>query len=200
MRGAIVGAAVSIGRRMCARVIVLSVAVLVSACGGPGSESAPPARVVAINMSDFSFSPAVAEVRPGERVTFVLKNSGLYEHEFMAGREAVPGKGYVTDWLGAASEDRSSGHDAGHTGIGIRVAPNGTGSITVVVPDGVGEFEFGCFVSGHYESGMKGMLVVVSNGDPAGSATGAPSKSGGSAPSVMPHPMGSMGDDDGEGH
>ncbi len=58
-------------------------------------------------MSDFFFSPAVAEVRPGERITFALRNFGLYEHEFMAGREAVPGKGYAADWLAREARSRS---------------------------------------------------------------------------------------------
>src|SRR6266511_760870 len=104
------------------RVVVLSAIVIASACGGAAPVSAAPARVVEINMSDFAFSPAFAEVRVGERVTFVLKNFGIYEHEFMAGRDAVSGKGYANDWLAAAGADSSSGHEMGHTGVGIRVA------------------------------------------------------------------------------
>jgi uncharacterized cupredoxin-like copper-binding protein len=180
--------------------IVVSAVVVVSACGGDAPVTAPPPRVLEINVSDFSFSPAFAEVRPGERVTLVLKNFGIYEHEFMAGRDAVVGKGYANDWLAAAGADSSSGHEMGHTGVGIRVAPNETATVTIVVPADAGEFEFGCFIAGHYESGMKGKLIVVSNRDPSAPSTNAPSKSGGAAPSPTPHPMGSMGDDDGEGH
>ncbi|HEY6204359.1 MAG TPA: hypothetical protein VI056_15155 [Candidatus Limnocylindria bacterium] len=179
--------------------IVLSATVLVN-CGGAASINSEPSRVIALDMSDFFFSPAVAEVRPGERITFALRNFGLYEHEFMAGREAVPGKGYAADWLAAGSADAASGHEMGHPGLGVRVAPNGTATVTVVVPADVGEFEFGCFIAGHYESGMKGKLVVVSNRGPVTPATGAPSKSGAPTPSATLHPMGSMGADDGEGH
>ena len=182
--------------------VILSIAVLVSCAGGGASVTGQaPSRVITINMSDFFFSPAQAEVRSGERITFVLKNFGIYEHEFMAGRNAVSGKGYATDWLAAASAEGPGGHEMAHTGVGIRVAPNDTATVTLVVPEGVGDFEFGCFIAGHYEGGMKGKLVVLSNGDPAASATGAPSKTKNAEPgtSTTPHPMGSMGDD-GEGH
>jgi uncharacterized cupredoxin-like copper-binding protein len=148
-----------------------------------------------------SSGPLGASIDAGERVTFVLKNFGINEHEFMAGRTAVSGKGYATDWLAAASAEGAGGHEMAHTGVGIRVAPNDTARVTVVVPEGVGDFEFGCFIAGHYEGGMKGKLVVFSNGDPAASATGAPAKTKNAEPgtSATPHPMGSMGDD-GEGH
>ncbi|MDP9281559.1 MAG: plastocyanin/azurin family copper-binding protein [Chloroflexota bacterium] len=182
------------------RAIVLSAAVLISCSGRAAPTDAEAGRAITISIGDFFFSPALAEVRAGERITFVLKNFGIYEHEFMAGRDAVSGKGYANDWLAAAGADGSSGHEMGHTGVGIRVAPNETATVTMVVPVDAGEFEFGCFIAGHYESGMKGKLVVVSNGDPSAPSTGAPSKSGGPAPSATPHPMGSMGDDDGEGH
>jgi len=193
---------------MRARAVILSAAVLVSCNGGVARATAEPARVITISMGDFFFSPAVAEVHAGERVTFVLNNLGLYEHEFMAGREAVAGTGYARDWLAAAGADGSGGQDTNHhIGAGIRVAPNRTATLTVVVPEGRGEFEFGCFIAGHYESGMRGKLIVASSSDaparPTAPGTGAPSKSVGSAPSATPHPMGSMGsmgEDDGEGH
>lgn len=190
---------------MCLRVIALSAAVLASACGASApSVTAVSGRVVEISMSDYFFSPALAELRAGERVTFVLKNFGTIEHEFMAGRGAVYGKGYTQDWLASAGADGSRGHDAGHNGEGVRIAPNGTATLTVVVPSDLGDFEFGCFIEGHYESGMKGRLVVAPNGEatsrPVTPASGAPAKSGGATPSATPHPMGSMGDEDAEAH
>ena len=47
-----------------------------------------------------------------------------------------------------------------HTGEGVRVPADWYGTLTVVVPQATGEYEFGCFVQGHYEAGMRGKLVV----------------------------------------
>jgi len=123
----------------------------------------------------------------------------------MAGREAMVGKGFVQDSFALAkTEGPSVAHDGGHVGEGLRLAPRAAVNVTIVVPPEVGQFEFACFVVGHYEGGMKGTLIVASSGDatsrPAAPSTGAPVKSVGPTPSATPHPMGSMGDDDGEGH
>lgn len=46
------------------------------------------------------------------------------------------------------------------SGAGIRVDAAKSGSLTFRVPDANGRYEFGCFVPGHYEAGMKGTLVI----------------------------------------
>jgi len=161
-------------------------------------------RVVRIDMSDFAFAPASISVKPGERITLSFRNIGSQEHEFMAGHQAMPGKGFANDWLDLAKADVVKGHDAGHSGVGLRLAPRGAANVTIVVPAQVGEVEFACFVVGHYESGMKGTLIVAPSGEatsrPAAPSTDAPTKSSAPTASATPHPMGSMGDDDGEGH
>ncbi len=85
----------------------------------------------------------------------------------------------------------------GHRGENVRIAPNTTVTITLVVPAGVGQFEFGCFVPGHYEAGMKGILLVGTGGG-ANSPTTAPRTSP-PAPIASAMPMTNMGGDD-EGH
>lgn len=89
-----------------------------------------------------------------------LRNAGTIEHEFMAGRQAMTGVGYKEDWLALAKPDRGGGHDMDHQGSGVRVQPKNTATLTITVPAARGEFEFGCFIPGHYEGGMKGRLVV----------------------------------------
>jgi hypothetical protein len=88
--------------------------------------------------------------------------------------------------------------------VGIRLAPRGAANVTVVVPAQVGEVEFACFVVGHYEGGMKGTLIVAPSAEatsrPAAPSSGAPLRSVKPTASATPHPMESMGDDDGEGH
>lgn len=92
-------------------------------------------------------------------------NVGTVEHEFMAGSEPMIGTGYRQDWLARAKLDAGKRHDAAHAGEGARAAARKSAELRVVVPAEKGEFEFGCFVAGHYEAGMKGKLVV---GDTAG--------------------------------
>ena len=136
---------------------------LMSCAGDPTYAALPkdPGRVVRIDMSDFAFSPAKITVKPGERITLSFRNIGGQEHEFMAGRDAMVGKGFMQDWLAIAkAQGVSGGHDAVHVGEGLRIAPKGSANITLVVPPEVGQFEFACFVVGHYESGMTGTLIV----------------------------------------
>ena len=177
---------------------------LIACSGAPTYAALPnnPGRVVRIDMSDFAFSPASISVTPGERITLSFRNIGTQEHEFMAGHDATPGKGFAHDWLGLAKVDAVKGHDAEHSGVGLRLAPRGAANITIVVPAQVGEIEFACFVVGHYESGMKGTLIVAPSSDATSrptAPTGAPFRSSEPTASPTPPPSGSMGDD-GHGH
>ena len=149
----------------------------VIACSGAPNYAALPndaGRVIRIDMSDFAFSPPTISLRPGERVTLSFRNIGSQEHEFMAGKDAVAGKGFMKDWLALAKVDAPSGqHDAGHVGEGLRLAPRGAANVTIIVPSEAGQFEFACFVVGHYESGMKGMLTVEAGAAPSAAPTAA---------------------------
>ena len=133
-------------------------AVILAACSGGAGPAAE--RTITVEMREFGYSPSTIKLVPGERVRLVVKNSGAVDHEFMAGRNAMTGKGYEQDWLATAKGEHGGGHDMGHTGSGMRVAPKGNASASLVVPEEIGEFEFGCFVPGHYEGGMKGTLLV----------------------------------------
>jgi uncharacterized cupredoxin-like copper-binding protein len=175
----------------------LTLAMILAACG-QSAPSTGDTRRIEIEMRDFAFAPETLTLRAGEKVTLAFKNVGKLEHEFMAGTDPAYGKGYLKDWLAGAQIESSGEHGMEHAGAGVRVAPNTTKLFTFVVPNQGGVFEFGCFVIGHYESGMHGRLVVdvdtAPNGAPAGQETGhhaTPS----AAPTHAP-----MGDDDGEGH
>ncbi len=133
-------------------------AVVLAGCSsGTGSVAE---RTITVEMREFGYSPSTIKLVSGERVRLVVKNVGTVEHEFMAGRNAMTGKGYERDWLAMAKSEPGGGHDMGHAGSGMRVAANGNASASLVVPAEKGEFEFGCFVPGHYEGGMTGKLVV----------------------------------------
>ncbi len=148
-------------------------------------------------MSDYSFTPDIISLRAGERVTLVFKNVGKLEHEFMAGSEPVIGKGYAKDWLAAALPGGTGDHGMAHGGEGVRVAPNSTATLTIIVPAPGGAFEFGCFVIAHYEVGMRGRLLVDAPAVPIPGQTADASKA--PVESTMPSHA-PMGDDDGEGH
>lgn len=136
-----------------------SVAALVlAACGGGVAPAG--GRTITIEMREFAFSPSAIVLAPGERVTLTFRNVGTVEHEFMAGSEPMSGKGYRQDWLARANVDAGGSHDTGHSGEGVRVAARKSAELRLVVPTEKGEFEFGCFVAGHHEAGMKGKLVV----------------------------------------
>lgn len=139
---------------------IAAFAVLAGACGGSAPSGPNTGRTIQVEMREFSFSPAQVVLAPGEKVTFAFKNVGAVEHEFMAGTDAMGGKGYAHDWLAEAKDGSAGDHGGGHAGEGIRIAPSRSGTLTITVPSEKGEFEFGCFVPGHYESGMKGTITV----------------------------------------
>jgi len=142
--------------------LVVILCVLATACGG-GDVSAPTSpRTVEITINEFSFSPSTLTLNAGETVTLRLHNVGKLEHEFMAGRFATPSKGYAEDWLTKAAPALAPHTHAGemHMGEGLRVSPDWYGTLKLVVPQEKGTYEFGCFVAGHYEAGMKGTLIV----------------------------------------
>jgi uncharacterized cupredoxin-like copper-binding protein len=146
-----------IGASMIASVLVAGA----TACG-TSPTSAANGRVIEITMSEFSFSPRTITLTAGETVTLKLTNAGALEHEFMAGRAPTPSKGYAEDWLKRAVPGLASHTHPGevHLGEGIRVSADWGNRVTLVVPTEKGVYEFGCFVAGHYEAGMKGTIVV----------------------------------------
>ena len=172
---------------------------LLACSGAPAYAPLPtdPGRVVRVEMSDYAFSPATITLKPGERVTLSFRNIGGQEHEFMAGTEAMASTGFMKDWLAMAKTEGTPGeHGAGHVGAGLRVAPRGAMNITLLVPPVVGQFEFACFVEGHYENGMKGMLIV----DAGTAPNAAPTVAATPRPSAAPSASHTMDDEDAEQH
>lgn len=138
-----------------------ALALVAGACGGTASSGADAGRTIQIEMREFSYSPAKLTLTPGEKVTLSFKNTGAVEHEFMAGTNGTGGKGYAQDWLAGAATGSTGDHGgAGHAGEGIRIGPGKSGTLRITVPAKAEELEFGCFVAGHYEAGMKGTITV----------------------------------------
>jgi len=124
------------------------------AAGAPGDPKTP-ARVIELRMTEADgkmlFQPDRIEVRRGEQIRFVLKNTGALEHEFMLATKAENAK---------HAELMQKYPDMEHDDPnGRRVKPNGESQILwrFTKP---GEFEFACLIPGHYESGMRGTIIV----------------------------------------
>ncbi|HYR92939.1 MAG TPA: hypothetical protein VEP48_01940 [Methylomirabilota bacterium] len=146
--------------------VVLSTSLLLAACVSPASPSPPTAmidagRVVRIELSEFAFSPPQLILQAGETVTLSLTNVGKVEHEFMAGTNAMAGMGYRSDWLAKAKAKGAQIGAAEHMGLSVRIPAGTTAKLVLMVPPQNAQIEFGCFVEGHYEEGMRGVIVVA---------------------------------------
>ena len=122
--------------------------------GEPGDANKP-ARVVLVTMKEadgkMSFIPGEIEVKKGEQIRFMIRNSGLLDHEFVLASTA--------DNLKHA-EVMKKFPDMEHDDPNAkRIAPNKTGNILWKFTT-VGTFEYSCLIPGHREAGMIGTIVV----------------------------------------
>ncbi len=106
-----------------------------------GTTSAP--RVVRIIASDaLRFYPDVVTVKQGETISFEVTTMGMAVHEFMVGPAAD---------VAADKEGTPEVAD---------IAMMQTKSLTYTF-NGAGPFAFACHAPGHYEAGMRGVVVVL---------------------------------------
>lgn len=122
--------------------------------GEPGNPGKP-ARVVMITMREepgkMMFIPSKVEVKKGEQIRFMLRNSGALEHEFMLATAAENAK--HAELMKKFPEME---HDDPN---GKRLKPNASGEIVWKFTK-AGEFQFGCLIPGHPEAGMLGTVIV----------------------------------------
>lgn len=124
---------------------------------------------VTITMREYSFSPARVTLQAGVPAEIVLVNKGKIKHEFMV--YDTP-KGTVSDWdehvmantyfkdMGEVEgEFEGIGAVAGTRVFEVEVQPGKRAELKFT-PTRKGTFEIGCHYEGHYEAGMRGVLVV----------------------------------------
>jgi uncharacterized cupredoxin-like copper-binding protein len=109
-------------------------------------------RTISVDMSDtMRFSPAELEVRQNEIVRFVVRNSGKQMHEMVLGTmdELTKHADLMLKHPGMEHDDPWAVH----------VAPGKTGEFgwQFTKP---GTFYYGCLISGHFEAGMLGKVIV----------------------------------------
>jgi uncharacterized cupredoxin-like copper-binding protein len=115
-------------------------------------------RTIKVGMADnMRFTPDRVEVRQGETIRFLVRNTGKVMHEFVIGTQAENAK--HAEWM---LKFPNMEHDEPYM---AHVAPGKTGEI-IWTFNRAGEFEFACLIAGHFQAGMVGK-VVVTPGDKA---------------------------------
>jgi len=126
----------------------------VFAAGEPGDPKKP-FRVIEVTLTDgpgsMSYSPDKIEVRKGEQIKFVLKNTGYLAHEFLLDSFENNAKHKIE-----MEKNPEMEHDDPN---GKRLEPKKSAEVLWRFTK-AGTFEFACLIPGHYETGMKGVVVV----------------------------------------
>ena len=122
--------------------------------GEPGNPKRP-SRTVLITMREgdgkMMFMPDRLEIKRGEQVRFVITNSGELDHEFVLATTEENLKHY---------EEMKKNPEMEHDDPNAkRVAPKKKSEVVWRFTK-AGQFEYGCLIPGHRESGMTGIITV----------------------------------------
>jgi uncharacterized cupredoxin-like copper-binding protein len=124
------------------------------AAGEPG-DPAKPFRTIRIEIKDgpgmMAYSPDRIEVRKGEQIKFVLTNTGDLPHEFLL--DSLENNAKHKKEM---EKNPEMEHDEPN---GKRLEPKKSAEILWRFSK-AGTYEFACLIPGHYETGMKGVVVV----------------------------------------
>lgn len=109
-------------------------------------------RTIEISMTDnMRFTPDRIDVKQGETVRFVVKNSGKVMHELVLGtkQDLDAHAAMMAKFPGMEHDEPYMAH----------VGAAKTGQI-VWTFNRPGEFDFACLIAGHYQAGMVGKIKV----------------------------------------
>lgn len=121
---------------------VLAAGVALSGCAGEAE------RTVELTVQHSRFSADYLQVRPGETIRFVLRNTDPIPHELIVGDESVQ----------AVHETGTDALHGDRPGA-VSVAPGAT-AVTTFRFGPAGRLLFGCHLPGHWAYGMKGTIRV----------------------------------------
>jgi uncharacterized cupredoxin-like copper-binding protein len=119
--------------------------------GEPG-DPAKVSRTIQVDMADtMRYSPATIQVRKGETIRLVAKNSGRVKHEMVLGtvRELREHAALMKKFPEMEHADPNQ----------VSVEPGKTGEMVWQFTR-AGTFDFACLQPGHYEAGMRGKVAV----------------------------------------
>lgn len=122
-----------------------------AAIGSPGKPG-DASRTVQVDMTDtMRFTPARIDVRRGETIRFVVKNSGALRHEFVLGTMQE-----LKQHAELMRKFPEMEHDDPNL---VQVGPGQTGELLWKF-DKAGTVDFACLQPGHFEAGMVGKVAV----------------------------------------
>ncbi|WP_028601090.1 cupredoxin domain-containing protein [Ottowia thiooxydans] len=122
-----------------------------TAIGKPGV-AANASRTITIAMSDnMRFTPSSMQVKQGETVRFIVKNTGQVKHELSLGTQKE-----LLEHLEQMKKFPDMEHDEPGK---ITLQPGKQGEIVWQFTK-AGTVDFACLIPGHYEAGMKGAIKV----------------------------------------
>lgn len=110
-------------------------------------------RTIRVDMSDkMRFTPDAIEVKQGDTVRFVVKNSGKVMHEMVLGRMKD-----LQEHAELMRKHPGMEHDEPYM---THVAPGKTAEMAWQFTK-AGAFHYGCLIPGHFEAGMVGRINVI---------------------------------------
>jgi uncharacterized cupredoxin-like copper-binding protein len=120
------------------------------AAGEPGDPKKP-SRTIQVEMSEMAYTPPRIEVKRGEQIRFVIRNTGQEEHEFLVAT--------TDENLKHAEEMKKNPQMEHDEPNGVRLAPAKSAEIVWKFTK-AGTFEYSCLIPGHRDGGMIGQIVV----------------------------------------
>ncbi|MDO9237330.1 MAG: cupredoxin family protein [Aquabacterium sp.] len=122
------------------------------AIGKPGVASKV-TRTVNVDMKDdMRFHSSNFDVKQGETIRFIVKNSGKVKHEMVLGTEKELKEHYEVMKKNLEMEHADDNM--------VTVAPGKSGEIIWQFTK-AGKVDFACLQPGHYDAGMKGLVTVA---------------------------------------
>ena len=110
-------------------------------------------RTIEISMSDnMRFTPDKVDVKQGETIRFVLKNTGKILHEYVIGT-----KKELDEHAALMVKFPTMQHDEPYM---AHMQP-GESSEIIWNFNRAGDFDFACLIAGHYQAGMVGKITVA---------------------------------------
>ncbi len=127
---------------------------VLAACGSADDSpsAASDARTVEVEMRDIAFAPTAVDVRAGEKVRFLFKNTGQVTHDAFIGDPAAQ------DEHEKATRGDHDGHRKGSNAVTVK--PGKTASLTYTFSS-PGPVLIGCHQPGHYTGGMKADVNIA---------------------------------------
>jgi uncharacterized cupredoxin-like copper-binding protein len=118
---------------------------------GEAGDPKKPARTVDVEMREMEYLPSKVEVKRGEQIRFVIRNTGTEAHEFLLATTAENLKHEA-----AMRKNPDMEHDEPN---GLRIAAKQSGQILWKFSKR-GTFEYACLIPDHREYGMTGKVIV----------------------------------------